>query len=306
MSASNIARGPKPSNTRRPSVRFAETAQTIFSIQDEDQPEEENEEADLGGSRQNEAVGAAAGVMGSNHHSHSDDTSKRPASLSSTPSPPAKYRTSYGLKSTASSREAEFEADDSDVEEADESAETPTIAMPAMHRARSSSLSMPLIDRIPGLPMAMDRARRSISEGANHNLRESLRNAMDSEELPDWLRRGAGILDSTWNMSNSILGAGVVGESRLIPVVEVEAEYLAKRAALLAQGVRMFDWAGFAGRNSTVDRLDYPADCPQCKAVWPANLHRHYESLLWPKWKDSRVDLPGRICLWRHVCFYCE
>ena len=215
MSASNIARGPKPSNTRRPSVRFAETAQTIFSIQDEDQPEEENEEADLGGSlRRNEAVGAAAGAIDVNNHNHSHSHSSRKLpSLSSTPSPPAKYRTSYGLKSTHSSREAEFEADDSDVEEADESAETPTIAMSGMHRARSSSLSMPLIDRIPGLPMAVDRARRSISDGANHNLRESLRNAMDSEELPDWLRRGAGILDSTWNMSNSILGAGVVGES---------------------------------------------------------------------------------------------
>jgi hypothetical protein len=216
MSTSNPAKANKPSNTRRPSVRFAETAQTIFSITDEDQPEE-NEEADLGGSRRNEGASSqrprASGdgaATTPNHHIYNHS----PKSSSSS-SPPSKYRTTYGLKSTASSREAEFEADDSDVEVDDPIAD-PSIAMSSTrvpHRRSSSLSALPLIDRIPGLPMAMDRARRSISEGANHNLRESLRNAMESEELPDWLRRGAGVLDSTWNMSNSILGAGVVGES---------------------------------------------------------------------------------------------
>lgn len=33
----------------------------------------------------------------------------------------------------------------------------------------------------------------------------------ENGELPDWLKRGAGVFDATTNMANSILGAGIVG-----------------------------------------------------------------------------------------------
>jgi hypothetical protein len=187
----------RPKSVRRPSVRFAESEQTIFSIEDD---QDQVEESDLGGAREERGVSASAKLRQVTLEDVTDDGVTEQLPL---------YRPPYGLKSTQSSREAEFEADDSDVEVYGAEA---ILSSPTEEMQRNRPRSLSLLDRIPTLPLVVDRARQSISDGAGHNLRESLRNAMESEELPDWLRRGAGILDSTWNMSNSILGAGVVGE----------------------------------------------------------------------------------------------
>jgi hypothetical protein len=219
-----MSKADKPKNTRRPSVRFAESNHTIFSI-DDDQEQDQVEESDLGGSRSGRGkAGHRVEVSADNAASTADNalaTNVTTAQGQEEQGEEAltknktdhQFRSVYGLKSTQSSREAEFEADDSDVE-ADEL--DPVLSSASAHvednMQRTGPRSLSLMDRIPTLPLVVDRARQSISEGAGHNLRESLRNAMESEEIPDWLRKGAGILDSTWNMSNSILGAGVVGK----------------------------------------------------------------------------------------------
>lgn len=253
MSSLSTTTGDKPKNTRRPSVRFAEPAQTIFSVQDQDL----QEESDLGARDESAAVAAAGGAgdgetAGGGHHplyaAHGhDDTLAAKAPLRP-----------YGLKSTLSSREAEFEADDSDVDD-----ETDPVLPPVaeggddMQRTRPRALSLSLIDRIPGLPL-VDRARQSMSDG--HNLRESIRSAIDSEELPDWLRRGAGVLDSTWNMSNSILGAGVVG----LPY-SLKASGCLTGLGLLVGIALLTDWtirlivlnAKLSGRTTYIDIMDH-------------------------------------------------
>lgn len=195
---------------RRPSVRFVEpsTSETLFSA-----PGDEEE------------------------HVGSNGEAAVPSSSSTRPE--------YGLKMTPSSREAEFDADDSDIDEG-EVDQVPV----------SPSRRLPLIDQIP----FVSNARQSFGDIGAHDLRESVRRAIDSEELPDWLRRGAGILDSTWNMSNSILGAGVVG----LPY-SLKASGCLTGLGLLVGIALLTDWtirlivlnAKLSGRNTYIDIMDH-------------------------------------------------
>ncbi|SPO32175.1 related to amino acid vacuolar transport protein AVT2 [Ustilago trichophora] len=166
---------------------------------------------------------------------HQLSTSQPNAASSSTSSdtdlpsysgPAEPTRAPLPLKSTTSSKEAQFEADSDDIDEEDDvvaiqsshiglrSSDNP---MYASVRSGSSDLTrrdrdgaQTLIDRIPG----QSRLRASL-DGLGHDIR-AIRQSLgvpgwDGEGIPDWLKRGAGVFDATVNMANSILGAGIVG-----------------------------------------------------------------------------------------------
>lgn len=242
MSSNSKANGRLSDQTRRPSVRFSEQNQTIFNIQDD----EDGEEADL-----------SKGLNG--HTNNKDDTGILfDEDDNEAKSPSKKGGRAYGLKSTQSSREAEFDADDSDVEEEElQAALRSTDELNADVSSRSQRGGFRLMDH---LPPAMNRARQSISDATGHDFRESLRRTMESEELPDWLRRGAGILDSTWNMSNSILGAGVVG----LPY-SLRASGCFAGIGLILLIAMLTDWtirlivlnAKLSGRTTYIDIMDH-------------------------------------------------
>lgn len=124
------------------------------------------------------------------------------------------------LKSTTSSREAQFEADSDDLSDSDltatNNASSPLhrpAGEPGAPRARRPSPSVPSVPPI-------NRIRGASLDGIGNDLRQfrqSVERAVgvpgwDGEGLPDWLKRGAGVFDGTVNMANSILGAGIVGE----------------------------------------------------------------------------------------------
>lgn len=124
-------------------------------------------------------------------------------------SPSSKTRAPYGLKSTIPSREAEFEAasdtmsDDEDLTAAGAALPSPvgSAGATSSHHANRSMSSLPLP---AGLRQSVD--------GIGGNIAEFRRNIVAAtDELPDWLKRGAGVFDATTNMANSILGAGIVG-----------------------------------------------------------------------------------------------
>lgn len=127
------------------------------------------------------------------------------------------------MKSTASSKEAQFDADSDDIDDQDD-----VVAIQASQiglRSNDDSLhtsvegssrshridgTLSLIDRIPG----PNRFRASL-DGLGHDIRSISQSlgvpGWDGEGIPDWLKRGAGVFDATVNMANSILGAGIVG-----------------------------------------------------------------------------------------------
>ncbi|KIS69728.1 uncharacterized protein UMAG_02253 [Mycosarcoma maydis] len=164
------------------------------------------------------------------HASHSPTQPLTPSAgdteLPSYSNAAASTRTPLPLKSTTSSKEAQFEADSDDIDEEDD-----VVAIQASHIGlrsnddpmytsvassstnyahRRSDAAPSLIDRIPG----PSRIRASL-DGLGHDIR-SIRQSLgvpgwDGEGIPDWLKRGAGVFDATVNMANSILGAGIVG-----------------------------------------------------------------------------------------------
>lgn len=131
------------------------------------------------------------------------------------------------MKSTTSSKEAQFEADSDDIDDQDDvvviqasqiglrSNNDPIYtSIAGSSRGHSSSRrddgALSLIDRIPG----PSRIRASL-DGFGHDIRSISQSlgvpGWDGEGIPDWLKRGAGVFDATVNMANSILGAGIVG-----------------------------------------------------------------------------------------------
>ncbi|CDS00424.1 hypothetical protein [Sporisorium scitamineum] len=139
----------------------------------------------------------------------------------------AHSRAPLPMKSTTSSKEAQFEADSDDIDDQDDvvviqasqiglrSNNDPIYtSIAGSSRGHSSSRrddgALSLIDRIPG----PSRIRASL-DGFGHDIRSISQSlgvpGWDGEGIPDWLKRGAGVFDATVNMANSILGAGIVG-----------------------------------------------------------------------------------------------
>ncbi|KAK0554218.1 hypothetical protein OC846_000927 [Tilletia horrida] len=176
-------------------------------------------------------------------------------------------RPSYGLKSTPSSREAAFEADsdsldihrknnivynDNDDDDEDDDVTLQALSVAAgtpTSRRTTGDLHTPdeaprtpttptrLIDRIPLISSAAGRGSLDSFGNELRQLRERHLPDWDPNDLPDWLRRSAGVLDSTWNMANSILGAGVVG----LPLAMREAGFVAGLVLLVGLAL-LTDW----------------------------------------------------------------
>lgn len=107
------------------------------------------------------------------------------------------------LKSTIPSREAQFELDSNELEEGEE----------------DDSL---LLRDGAGEPLLMEGLLQSGARRGSVDVRRDGRtlgreDGIPYDQPPDWLTKGAGILAGIANMSNSILGAGIIGE--LLPLL---------------------------------------------------------------------------------------
>lgn len=161
----------------------------------------------------------------STSHLHASSSTSSDTDLPSYSNAAEPTRAPLQLKSTASSKEAQFEADSDDIDEEDDvvAIQSSHIGLRPSEGPMYTSLGNPserpraqrdgpqsLIDRIP----AQLRIRGSL-DGLGQdirNIRQSLGvPGWDGEGIPDWLKRGAGVFDATVNMANSILGAGIVG-----------------------------------------------------------------------------------------------
>ncbi|CAD6969154.1 unnamed protein product, partial [Tilletia controversa] len=172
--------------------------------------------------------------------------------------PPA-TRPAYGVKWAQQAREAAFEADSddlpagADVVPDDDDSDDATLQALSVRQGTPVSRSRPndgagsqpetpttptrLIDRIPLI--GTGGGRQSLDSFGNElrQLRERHLPDWDPNDLPDWLRRSAGVLDSTWNMANSILGAGVVG----LPLAMRESGFVAGLVLLVGLAL-LTDW----------------------------------------------------------------
>jgi solute carrier family 38 (sodium-coupled neutral amino acid transporter), member 11 len=95
------------------------------------------------------------------------------------------------LKSTYPSREAQFDLDSDDIDTDDH-----------------EQLEEPLMEGLLQKRSSGERSRRG--EG------KDIEREGGAEQPPDWLTKGAGVFAGIANMSNSILGAGIIGEYRLV------------------------------------------------------------------------------------------
>ncbi|EPQ29840.1 uncharacterized protein PFL1_02513 [Pseudozyma flocculosa PF-1] len=185
----------------------------------------------------------------------------------------AASRVPLPVKSIASSKEAQFDADSDDLDDEDDMVAIAASSLtthgqgaveghhrraPGHHRERSGSL--PLIDRIPN-PF------RASLDGLGNDLRHLRENlsavgvpGWDGEGLPDWLKRGAGVFDATVNMANSILGAGIVG----LPYSMRESGFVAGLGLLIGLSF-LTDWtirlivlnAKLSGRITYIEIMEH-------------------------------------------------
>lgn len=208
---------------------------------------------------------------------HDQDTSRQAEQTSNShdthvnrPSPPKRsasqnssggYRPPLQLKSTASSKEAEFDADSDELGEDEDmiAIESSSFALP--HHNQQQHQRNTLIDRIPipGLRASVDGIGNEIRQ-----FRDSLPvvgvPGWDGEGLPDWLKRGAGVFDGTVNMANSILGAGIVG----LPYSMRESGFIAGLVLLVGLSF-LTDWtirlivlnAKLSGRTTYIEIMEH-------------------------------------------------
>ncbi|PWN19648.1 hypothetical protein BCV69DRAFT_271523 [Microstroma glucosiphilum] len=117
----------------------------------------------------------------------------------------------------------------------------------------------------------MSELRRNVLEGL-----EGVGNATglslttENGELPDWLKRGAGVFDATTNMANSILGAGIVG----LPYSMKQSGFVAGVVVLV--GIAMLtDWtirliilnSKLSGRQTYIEIMEHCFGRPGKAAV---------------------------------------
>ncbi|GAA5839324.1 hypothetical protein JCM3766R1_004800 [Sporobolomyces carnicolor] len=150
---------------------------------------------------------------------------------------PDAYYPPKPLASNISSRETQFDLDTDELD-TDEYDSTPLIEGLLDHpRAKRGSLDL---------------------RGEDRRLKALERDA-EAHEPPDWLTRGGGVWAGIANMSNSILGAGIIG----LPYALREAGLLSGILLLLVLGV-VTDWtirlivlnAKMSGRRSYIDIMD--------------------------------------------------
>lgn len=108
------------------------------------------------------------------------------------------------LKSNTSSREAAFDLDSDALSSS--SLDDDQLSEPLMEGLLQSSGAKRSLD-LPG--------RRG--EGKSNAERDSEDGGLLDEMAPEWLTKGAGVFAGIANMSNSILGAGIIGSSSTFP-----------------------------------------------------------------------------------------
>lgn len=179
-------------------------------------------------------------------------------------------RSMYGLKSTIPSREAEYDAASdtlSDTDDAEQHDPSRTIFSPssASSSRRDHRTTMPSLPFPTGLRQSVDvfgsnisDLRRTVLEGVEEVGRST--GLTENGELPDWLKRGAGVFDATTNMANSILGAGIVG----LPYSMRQSGFVA--GVVLLVGLAMLtDWtirliilnSKLSGRQTYIEIMDH-------------------------------------------------
>ena len=166
--------------------------------------------------------------------------------------PPDGRRFAPPMRSLSASKEARFDIDSDDLDD--------SLAMPDPRFVPSIS---------NGFPSSLN---RSTPEGATqrtsfdligHGVRQlsqSLPPSWDAEQLPDWLKRGAGVFEGTVNMANSILGAGIVG----LPYSMRESGFVAGLALLVGIAL-LTDWtirlivlnAKLSGRGTYIEIMGH-------------------------------------------------
>ncbi|GAA5903767.1 hypothetical protein JCM5296_003918 [Sporobolomyces johnsonii] len=153
---------------------------------------------------------------------------------------PDSYYPPKPLASNVSSRETQFDLDSDELEASD----------------YDTSSHEPLMEGLLHHPRAM---RGSIDLRAEDRRLKDLERDAEEERTPDWLNRGGGILAGIANMSNSILGAGIIG----LPYALREAGFFSGIVLLLILGV-VTDWtirlivlnAKMSGRRTYIDIMD--------------------------------------------------
>ncbi|GAA5919445.1 hypothetical protein JCM1841_002397 [Sporobolomyces salmonicolor] len=153
---------------------------------------------------------------------------------------PDSYYPPKPLASNISSRETQFDLDSDELEASD----------------YDTSSHEPLMEGLLHHPRAM---RGSIDLRAEDRRLKDLERDAEEERMPDWLTRGGGVLAGIANMSNSILGAGIIG----LPYALREAGFFSGIVLLLILGV-VTDWtirlivlnAKMSGRRTYIDIMD--------------------------------------------------
>lgn len=224
------------------SVRFADDDEpapaprrqegTLFSIDDEDGDDDANDSARYGSSwtpsSSNDAPRGSAGV--------------------------------YGLKSTIPSREAEFDAASDTLSDDDHTMDAESSRALNSSRGKAVPLPSSIRQSVDVFGSNMSEFRRSVMEGVDQVGRSTGLRSGDDGELPDWLKRGAGVFDATTNMANSILGAGIVG----LPYSMRQSGFVA--GVVLLVGLAMLtDWtirliilnSKLSGRQTYIEIMDH-------------------------------------------------
>ncbi|KDE07865.1 hypothetical protein MVLG_01959 [Microbotryum lychnidis-dioicae p1A1 Lamole] len=166
------------------------------------------------------------------------------------------------IKSLVSSREAQFDQDDDELGDEDDEAQhqrgdqEPLMMQGLLQSNRSrpsfDQLGKPTFSNHLGDP---DRIPSEDTSGAPRLLRQ-----LEADpEVPEWVSTGAGLLANIANMSNSILGAGIIG----LPYALREAGFVMGIVLLVVLGV-VTDWtirmivlnAKMSGRRTYIDIMD--------------------------------------------------
>lgn len=153
------------------------------------------------------------------------------------------------LRSTGASKEVVYDIDSDTLPEEDSLVMPDDSIVPSV--AESARLGM---GRVPYASQS-----RTSLDMIGQRVR-SISQALDPEQLPDWLRRGAGVFEGTVNMANSILGAGIVG----LPYSMRESGFVA--GIVLLVGIALLtDWtirlivlnAKLSGRTTYIDIMEH-------------------------------------------------
>ncbi|WFD41381.1 hypothetical protein MPSI1_000007 [Malassezia psittaci] len=161
------------------------------------------------------------------------------------PTPPNRYGP-LPMRSTGSSKEILYDLDSDSLDEAE-------------------GLTLPDTRFVPNtstwsLPRHPSSTSRTSLDTLGQRVRSISYALGDPDQLPDWLKRGAGVFEGTVNMANSILGAGIVG----LPYSMRESGFVA--GVVLLVGIALLtDWtirlivlnAKLSGRTTYIDIMEH-------------------------------------------------